>query len=55
MNANSIYKNYLNALKAISTMEEKEYAMIAAYDALDEAGYSDSEKKAVWNQMMLAA
>ena len=55
MNANTIYKNFLNELKKASSIEEKEYAMIAAYDELDEAGYSNGEKMAIWTQMMLVA
>ncbi|MBQ6503141.1 MAG: hypothetical protein IJI57_04410 [Flexilinea sp.] len=55
MNANIIYKNFLNELKKASSIEEKEFAMIEAYDELDDCGYSSGEKMAVWNQMMLAA
>ena len=52
MNANEIFKNYLNKLNTISTMEEKEYAMIEAYDELAEAGYDEGERQYIWNQMM---
>lgn len=55
MNANTIFNNYLNKLNAISSIEEKEYAMIEAYDALDAAGYDDGEKMYIWNQMMAVA
>ncbi len=52
MNANKIFANYLNKLNTICTMEEKEYAMIEAYDDLDAAGYDDNEKMCIWQQMM---
>lgn len=55
MNANVIFANFLNKLNTISTIEEKEYAMIEAYDDLDAAGYNDAEKRYIWNQMMAAA
>ncbi len=55
MYANTIFANYLNKLNTIGTMEEKEYAMIEAYDELDAAGYDDSEKMYIWNQMMVVA
>ncbi len=55
MNANTIFNNFLAELKTIDSMEEKEYAMIKAYDELDEAGYSNAEKMYIWNQMMMAA
>lgn len=55
MNANAIFNKFLNDLKVASSAEEKEYAMIAAYDELDGAGYSDAEKAYIWNQMLMAA
>ena len=55
MNANTIFEQFLQELAVASTMEEKEYAMIKAYDELDEAGYSDGEKKYIWKQMLMAA
>ena len=54
-NANEIYKNFLTRLEEISSFEEKEYAMIEAYDELAEAGYSDGERAYIWNQMLMAA
>ena len=55
MNANTIFENFLEKLNTFSTAEEKEYAMIEAYDALDEAGYDENEKMVIWKQMMMAA
>lgn len=55
MNANEIYKNFLNRLATIESMEEKEYAMIEAYDELTEAGYSEGERAYIWNRMLMEA
>lgn len=55
MNANEIYKNFLNRLATIESMEEKEYAMIEAYDELAEAGYNEGERAYIWNRMLLEA
>ena len=52
MNANTIFANYLNKLSTISTLEEKQYAMIEVYDDLDAADYDDNEKMCIWQQMM---
>ena len=54
-NANTIFENFLREIATASSMEEKEYAMIEAYDALDEAGYSEFEKNYIWNQMLMKA
>lgn len=55
MNANTIYNNFLARLQEISSFEEKEYAMIEAYDELTEAGYDESERMYIWNQMLMTA
>ncbi len=55
MNANIIFERFLNELKNAKSMEEKEYAMINAYDELEECGYSNAEKMAIWNRMLMAA
>ena len=52
---NTIYENFLKELAEASSFEEKEYAMIKAYDELDEAGCNDWEKKVVWKKMLAAA
>ena len=51
-NANTIFENFLVKLGQISSMEEKEYVMIDAYDELAEAGYDKAECMYIWNQMM---
>lgn len=55
MNANTVFEKFLARMAEVSSMEEKEYAMIEAYDELDSLGYSDAEKAYVWNQMSMIA
>lgn len=52
---NNIFENFLKELAMAASFEEKEYAMINAYDAMEEAGYTNDEMKFAWNEMLLKA
>ena len=54
MNINKVFKKFVNDLNDAQSWDEKEEAMMNAYDALDD--YCDNaEKQYIWNKMMLMA
>ncbi|MBP5782340.1 MAG: hypothetical protein J6W04_02255 [Bacteroidales bacterium] len=54
MNINMVFENFIERLNESNSLEEKEYAMIEAYDSLDDS-FTPEEKKAIYRQMMQIA